>query len=157
MLVCAIALAIGRNHMNRWNPLRLTAWSLTLAGLVLAVCVPLGYFELRKQGRAGAGVVPPTERAQSTKTEAAKPSNPTSKIISDPVDLFTERRAEASAAALGDFHLKRSEYDEAIAAYQKALSRYPSNLDLRRKLANAIAICKKENALLNAGFRCGAN
>src|SRR5579862_4234745 len=157
MVVCAIGLAIRRDPMKRWNPLRLTAWRLTLAGLVLAVCVSLGYFELRKQGRADAGDVPPAGRAQSTKTEAAKPSNPTSRIMADPVDLFTERHAETNAAVSGDFHLNRSEYDEAIAAYQEALSRYPSNIDLRRKLANAIAVCKKENALLNAGFRCRAD
>jgi serine/threonine-protein kinase len=56
---------------------------------------------------------------------------------------------------LGEFHLKRGEYDEAIAAYQKGLEYDPSNAELHKLLDQAISTCKKENAVLNEGLKCG--
>lgn len=56
---------------------------------------------------------------------------------------------------MGDFHLGRGEYDDAIAEYRKGLERDPSNAILQQRLDKAIQACKKENAILNEGFSCG--
>jgi tetratricopeptide (TPR) repeat protein len=58
---------------------------------------------------------------------------------------------------LGDFHLGRGEYDDAIASYEEGLKLDPSNAALRQKLDGAIKACKKENAILNEGLNCGAH
>jgi cytochrome c-type biogenesis protein CcmH/NrfG len=55
----------------------------------------------------------------------------------------------------GDFYLRRGEYDDAIAAYQAGLQLDPSNPQLSEKLQKAIARCKKENAILKEGLKCG--
>ena len=39
--------------------------------------------------------------------------------------------------SLGDFHINRGEYDQAIAEYQKALDLVPSNAGARTKLNRA--------------------
>jgi hypothetical protein len=56
---------------------------------------------------------------------------------------------------LGDFHLGRGEYDDAIANYEEGLKLDPSNPVLLQKLEKTIQACKKENAILNEGFKCG--
>jgi hypothetical protein len=56
---------------------------------------------------------------------------------------------------LGDWHLGRGEYDDAIKAYQEGLGMAPSNAELRQKLDHAVTACKQENAILNEGLRCG--
>src|SRR5579872_925146 len=56
---------------------------------------------------------------------------------------------------LGDFHMGRGEYDDAIAAYREGVKADPSNTVLRYKLDRSIETCKKENAALNEGFTCG--
>ena len=61
-----------------------------------------------------------------------------------------------SSITLGDFHLGRGEYDDAIANYQKGLEMDPSNGVLQQKLDGAIKACKKENAILNEGRSCGS-
>ena len=57
---------------------------------------------------------------------------------------------------MGDFHLGRGEYDDAISSYQEGLNLDPSNGALRQKLGGAIKACKKENAILNEGLSCGS-
>ena len=61
-----------------------------------------------------------------------------------------------SSITLGDFHLQRGEYDEAIASFQRGLQLDPSNSGLRQKLENAVRACRKENAILNEGLSCGS-
>ena len=65
-------------------------------------------------------------------------------------------KAVKSAITLGDFHLGRGEYDDAIANFQKGLQLDPSNSVLRQKLDRAIQACRKENAILNEGLSCGS-
>ena len=68
--------------------------------------------------------------------------------------------ADASAIntkmKLGDLHLQRGEYDDAITAYQEGLKLDPSNRELRQKLQLTIKTCKQENAILGVTFKCGA-
>lgn len=65
-------------------------------------------------------------------------------------------KAVKSTITLGDFHLGRGEYDDAITSYQRGLQLDPSNSVLRQKLDGAINACKKENAILNEGLSCGS-
>lgn len=58
---------------------------------------------------------------------------------------------------LGDFHLGRGEYDDAIASYQKGLQLDPSNAVLKNKLDAAINTCKTESKILSESFKCGSN
>jgi hypothetical protein len=65
-------------------------------------------------------------------------------------------KAVKSTITLGDFHLGRGEYDDAISSYQRGLQLDPSNSAIRQKLEGAIKACKKENAILSEGFSCGS-
>jgi hypothetical protein len=56
---------------------------------------------------------------------------------------------------MGDFHLGRGEYDDAISQYQDGLRLDPSCPELQQRLEGAIKACKKENAILNESFNCG--
>jgi len=56
---------------------------------------------------------------------------------------------------MGRFHRGRGEYDEAIASFQEGLKLDPSNAEIRQELEKTIQACKKENAILNEGFKCG--
>jgi len=58
---------------------------------------------------------------------------------------------------LGDWHLTRGEYDDAIASYREGLNMDPSNAELRQKLEKTIQACKTEKAALGESFKCGAN
>jgi tetratricopeptide (TPR) repeat protein len=58
---------------------------------------------------------------------------------------------------MGDFHLGRGEYDEAISSYQEGLNLDPSNAALRKKLDAAIRTCKKESAVLGENLSCGGH
>jgi serine/threonine-protein kinase len=77
-------------------------------------------------------------------------------VVSPPVQGPDPRAVKASIT-MGDFHLSRGEYDDAIASYQKGLQLDPSNSVLRQKLAGAINTCKIESKILGESFRCGAN
>ncbi len=66
-----------------------------------------------------------------------------------------DSKAIKSSITLGDFHLGRGEYDEAINSYKGGLQLDPSNSVLREKLNSAIRACRKENAILNEGLSCG--
>jgi len=68
-----------------------------------------------------------------------------------------DQKAVRAAMTMGDFHLGRGEYDDAIASYQKGLRLDPSNSLLLQKLEAGIKACKKENAILNEGLKCGSN
>ena len=65
-----------------------------------------------------------------------------------------DQKAVKSKIVLGDFHFKRGEYDDAIAAYREGLGLDPSNAEIRQKVMNAIKACKSEDANLGATFRC---
>jgi serine/threonine-protein kinase len=62
-----------------------------------------------------------------------------------------------AALTLGKFLASRFEYDDAIATFQKGLRLDPSNPELRQELDKTIKACKKENAILNEGQKCGGN
>jgi hypothetical protein len=68
-----------------------------------------------------------------------------------------DQKAVRAAITMGDFHLGRGEYDDAIASYQKGMRLDPTNSLLFQKLEAAIKACKKENAILNEGLKCGSN
>ena len=68
-----------------------------------------------------------------------------------------DQKAVKADTTLGDFHLGRGEYDDAISFYQKGLQLDPSNSVLRKKLDGAINTCKTESKILGESFRCGAN
>jgi len=57
---------------------------------------------------------------------------------------------------MGKWHLGRGEYDDAIASFREGLKLDPTNAELRQKLEETINACKKENDILNEGFKCGA-
>jgi hypothetical protein len=67
-----------------------------------------------------------------------------------------EAREAMSKLSQGKFHLARGEYDEAIASFQEGVNLDPSNAELRRELKGSIEACRKEEALLREGLRCGA-
>ena len=94
----------------------------------------------------------PTRQGHKTKTarktEAPAPAPPPPAPAVDPNKI----RAKIT---LGDFHLGRGEYDDAIANYEEGLKLDPSNPVLLQKLEKTIQACKKENAILNEGFKCG--
>ena len=54
---------------------------------------------------------------------------------------------------MGTWHLKRGEYDKAIASFQEGLRIDPSNAELRQALQEAIKECK----ILNQGDKCGGD
>lgn len=56
----------------------------------------------------------------------------------------------------GDYHLRRGEFDQAIASYQEGWKLDPSNALLRKKLDGAIQACKQENAVEALHLKCGA-
>ena len=58
---------------------------------------------------------------------------------------------------MGDFHVRRGEYDDAIASYQEGLRLDPSNAYIRQKLDFAINACKRATAILPDGFKCGGH
>jgi TolA-binding protein len=58
---------------------------------------------------------------------------------------------------LGKFHYGRGEYDEAIAAFQEGLALDPTRADLHQWLDKTISTCKREEAVLNEGFKCGGH
>ncbi len=144
-----------RNHVKSLSSLRLMAWSLALIAVVFAVFLPLGYWQLRKLAHRG---VPPAPMTQPVEPAAempapgapAPPSGPCSESPSDNL------KQPGSSINLGDFYLRRGDYDCAISAYQQGLKLDPSNSDLRQKLDSAIKTCKQENAILNEGLKCGA-
>ncbi|HXW14146.1 MAG TPA: protein kinase [Terriglobia bacterium] len=74
----------------------------------------------------------------------------------EPLPPAPDPRQIKSSITLGDFHLARGEYDDAIASYQRGLQLDPSNAVLLQKLDSAIKACKKENSILNEGLNCGA-
>jgi len=92
----------------------------------------------------------PARQGHKTKT-ARKTEAPVPPPTPPPVDL----KAIRGRISLGDFHYKRGEYDDAIAAYQEGLGLDPSNAELNHKLEETIKACKKENSILNEGFKCG--
>jgi tetratricopeptide (TPR) repeat protein len=64
-------------------------------------------------------------------------------------------RAVGEKISLGDFHLHRGEYDDAIAAYRKGLELGPANAQLIQKLKAVIQTCQKEKAILGGDMKCG--
>jgi cytochrome c-type biogenesis protein CcmH/NrfG len=66
------------------------------------------------------------------------------------------QKAVKAKMDLGDFHMRRGEFDPAIAAYQQGLKLDPSNSLLRQKLAQAIKACKLENQIMDMHMKCGA-
>jgi hypothetical protein len=69
--------------------------------------------------------------------------------------LSSDKRAlVAGRISLGDFHLRRGEFDEAISAYQAAEKIVPGSIEIRQKLDSTIAACKKERAILAEDLKC---
>jgi hypothetical protein len=96
------------------------------------------------------GDVTPKVRPQKPPREPKTPP-----VVVQPPPGPDPKRVKSSIT-LGDFHLGRGEYDDAIANYQKGLELDPSNGVLQQKLDGAIKACKKENAILNEGLSCGS-
>jgi hypothetical protein len=140
---------------------RIIAWSLAIIAFVLAIFVPLSYLELRRQGRLHAPIESLGASGQPAATGA--PASAAFATESAPIEPRVDSRSESSIAAmsksrvtLGDFHLARGEYDEAIVSFGEALKIDDSNAFARKKLGLAIADCKKENAILDTDSKCGA-
>jgi serine/threonine-protein kinase len=114
-------------------------------------------------GPAPAQVVNPTPPPNPEPTPKPKPK-PRPEIWSDipkpkpePLPPAPDPRQIKSSITLGDFHLGRGEYDDAIASYQKGLQLDPSNLVLKNKLEGAVNTCKTESKILNENFKCGSD
>jgi serine/threonine-protein kinase len=118
------------------------------------------------------GQNPPAEPVVSNPTPPPSPEptveptrpNPKPKVprktdvpAPEPAPPAVEPRAIKAKITMGDFHLGRGEYDEAISSYQEGLSLDPSNAPLRKKLDGAIKTCKKESAVLNENLSCGGH
>jgi tetratricopeptide (TPR) repeat protein len=110
--------------------------------LVLAVFLPLGYFELRRKGRAAVPIAPPTRWVQPA-AEVPISAAP-APALSTPKPLSVSQRGNLANAKsnvmLGDFLLSRGEYDDAISHYQEALKLDPSNSVLRHKLDSRLQL-----------------
>jgi len=91
---------------------------------------------------------PRTTRKPRPTTHEPPPPPPPPVATVDP-------KAIKAKITMGNFHLGRGEYDDAIANYQEGLRLDPSNAELRQLLEKTITACKKENAILNEGFSCG--
>jgi len=95
-----------------------------------------------------------------TATGPAGTKRPTARVIvtnPPPPPPPIDQKAVRAAITMGDFLLGRGEYDDAIASYQKGLKLDPSNSLLLQKLEAGIKACKKENAILNEGLKCGSH
>lgn len=81
----------------------------------------------------------------------------TSRRVPQPVSVAPQTPNPAiQARVMGDFHFKRGNWDEAIAAYKAALQLDPTNREVPQKLKDAIQGCKLEKRILGGDFRCGA-
>jgi serine/threonine-protein kinase len=74
-----------------------------------------------------------------------------------PVVPAVDPKEVKAKLTMGRFHRGRGEYDEAIASFQEGLRLDPKNVDLQQELDNTIKACKKVNAILNEGLKCGGN
>lgn len=137
------------------NSIRLIAWSLAVIAVVLAVFLPLGYRELIKQERWMRTHTAPTAPVAEADSNPVTPIPPTPEAqpagSPEPTD-----EAGRKLTTLGDFHLQRGEYDDAIESYQRGLRINPSDAALRARLNSAIESCKKEVAILHTEDKCGA-
>jgi hypothetical protein len=104
----------------------------------------------QKTERPSVPIPEPTRRPQKPEVVSNVPTIPTPAPGPDPKEV-------KSKLTLGIFHLGRGEYDEAITFFQEGLRLDPTNAELHKKLDDAITACKKENAILNEGLKCGAN
>lgn len=91
------------------------------------------------------------------KTEGRKAA-----VVSPPPPPRPDNSSQVRAnLTMGKFHLGRGEYDDAISSFQKGLELDPTDpamrQELQQELENAIRACKKENAILNEGLKCGGN
>jgi hypothetical protein len=104
----------------------------------------------------------PDTTTQTTKTESevTQPTRgfqiPRTTHREEVQRVEVDTRAVKSSITLGDFHVNRGEYAEAIDSYQKGLQIDPSNSVLREKIRNAISACQKENSILNESNNCGS-
>jgi len=57
--------------------------------------------------------------------------------------------------SMGDFHLRRGEYADAVAAYEEGLRLDPFNDVVPQKIALAIRECKEENKVMGESLDCG--
>jgi serine/threonine-protein kinase len=101
-------------------------------------------------------VNPPQENNPEREHPKVKPTHKPEVVIPPPPPPGPDPKQVKSSITLGDFHLGRGEYDDAIASYQKGLQLDPSNSVLQQKLDGAIKACRKENAILNEGLNCGS-
>jgi serine/threonine-protein kinase len=93
----------------------------------------------------------PTRQGHKTKTaHTTQPSAPP-----QPAAPAVDPKEVKAKLTMGRFHRGRGEYDEAIASFQEGLKLDPSNAEIRQELEKTIQACKKENAILNEGFKCG--
>jgi eukaryotic-like serine/threonine-protein kinase len=95
----------------------------------------------------------PDNGRHGNKTRIAKTQAP--QPPPEPTPPAIDPRAIKSALTLGKFHFDRGEYSEAIAAYEGGLHLDPSNAELRQKLQEVVAACKRENAILGETHKCG--
>jgi serine/threonine-protein kinase len=104
---------------------------------------------------------PPARQDHKTKTTPAPKQEPPAPTPAPPSVVVAPQvnpDAVKGKITLGDFHLKRFEYDDAIAAYREGLALDPTNAELNQKLNQTIKVCKEEKAILkDEGFKCGGN
>jgi tetratricopeptide (TPR) repeat protein len=81
---------------------------------------------------------------------------PGTRPIPHPAAAAVSAREVKAKINMGDFHLGRGEYDEAITSYDEGLQLDPSNTTLRQKLNAAVKACQKQNSILNEGMNCAA-
>jgi tRNA A-37 threonylcarbamoyl transferase component Bud32 len=136
-----------------WTARNAKVLGLASLAVVLVCVVPLGYFMSTRSSPPGVQTMP-TASPPAAPVGAA-PAEPEAPITA-PSPMAAPDPTQVKAKIItGDFYLKRGEYDDAIAAYQAGLQLDPSNPQLREKLQTAIARCKKENAILKEGLKCG--
>jgi hypothetical protein len=100
---------------------------------------------------------PEQGQKERVKTRTTHKPEPPVVVPKPPPVQGPDPKAIKSTITLGDFHLGRGEYDDAITSYQKGLQLDPSNPVLQKKLAGAINTCKIESKILGESFRCGSN
>ncbi len=96
---------------------------------------------------------PPAPKPRHTPTTNPAPTPAPEVMPSAPT---VDPKAIQAKITMGRFHQRRGEYDEAIDEYRQGLKLDPNNAEIQKLLQETINACKRENAILGEGLKCGA-
>lgn len=73
---------------------------------------------------------------------------------SEPETPVPDPKKAKAKFIMGDFHLQRGDYAEAVASYRQGLKLDPFNTDIPQKIELAIRECKEENKVMGEHLKC---